>query len=137
MNKKAKQLRELRNRIIYNGDVPLEKFCEIQSDDIIHTIQYANDALVRFTIQESSTPRFRFDDLVEAGEYKILGKPTTWGDFMEILKKLKLNWVIDNGVLRIFDNEYDDEPLSIELDTSRSPEEQDEEVLDKLLEIIK
>ncbi len=132
MNKKAKQLRELRNKIIHKGDVPLEFGCEIVD-------KKGKEWNVVFFVKREYISTITC--LSKCGKWEkqyqdtntILGKPTSWGD-----------------VLRMIGNEYDiklggkDEIILKEfggrdmltLDLRKSPEKQDEDTLQRLITII-
>ena len=143
MNKKAKQLRSLRNKLIYNGDVPLEFNCRLLrgSEEYIIIDVWTNtkgvdyNFIVRSTYNNHQHFEVRNEELYR--EYEILGKPTSWGDVLRMLNKNKdfiAVFTMRNGDSLFLNENQDDE---IELDLTKDPEEQDEEVLEKLIELIK
>lgn len=146
MNKKAKQLRELRNKIIYNDDVPLDRGVEVllkeNPDDLIG---YTTTWVVRDLRWEGSDTVVKLanEDIVSWNSpyIKILGKPTSWGDVLRMLKeKETFGWyVLESGGRLLHFLDYKDCSATgiTRFDLTRSPEEQDEEVLDKLINLLK
>ena len=153
MNKKAKQLRELRNKIIYNGDVPLEFGCEVEIDNEYYiyikyeTEDFSEDKYFITKIDTNNGYGWReiiyntsvitaFDEI--QNNIKILGKPVT---LQEVLLMIRNYDNIDAGsYYKMYTNgeiynEVDE--LFVKIDLTKSVEEQDEEVLDKLLGILK
>ena len=135
MNKKAKQLRELRNKIIYNGDVPLEFGCEIIDVETQKAFGYCGCGFnVYDTYIDISKGNGLIDTVKRIGIKKFIsiGKPTSWGDILRMLADKPINISLRYKTLVINENTKDE----IITDLTKSPEEQDDEVLEKLINLI-
>ena len=128
MNKKAKQLRKLRNK---HFPPKLEFGCEIEKDGKIYKFHSKNNK----GEMEGFAGLYDGDNevIVVYGNEKILGKPTSWGDVLRMIASNPVYISLRYGTLVI--NENTD--IEIIIDLTLPPEEQDEEVLDKLISLIK
>jgi len=174
MNKQAKQLRTLRNDRIYNGDVPLEKGCEIKAKskwliDELTAFEWGDEKgnidnrsmLVleweeerpladsgdyteeKLVVQFFGYMGYEYFDLLERHsdaceeDFEILGKPV---DGFELL--LMLGGLIESGEIAVDIvggdlSIYNNKNHRIDIDLTKSPEEQEPETIQKLIDLIK
>ena len=150
-------LRKKRNKKLLNGKVPIEKGCEVEYtpitgdeelpfgdsstktykitdiEEFIHetvdgTVVIDSEDLVHFTPSMTVT----ISD-IHKDEYKILGKPVT---LEEVLRMLNLqespfvDYMTISGLLMKGDK------VILELDLTKAPEDQSQEVQDKIIKLI-
>lgn len=162
-NKNLKmRLRSLRNKIIYNGDVPLEKDCliwfEKPNNDFIQTHiiglykivqkEYHDRAkrfelfLIENTVQLDNhklrtIQSKEIEQLKELNLIEILGKPVTLQEVLLMIEKLDYaKYTRGTSTSLYIYNDHISQDFCCEIDLTKQIEEQDEEVLEKLLEII-
>jgi len=156
----------LRNEIIHKGDVPLEFGCEVsfmgdtittknecvvEDGDYINfgcTLNIENDTYfvlgMPMYIKSESKIRCDKNGKMTSIPIEILGKPVSLREVLLMMGEsmLELTFNIEEDNLRILfivgENSYGDECIdTIDVDLTRSPEKQDEEVLEKLIELLK
>lgn len=129
MNKKAKQLREIRNK---HFPPKLEFGCEIEKDGKIYKFHSKNNK----GEMEGFAGLYDGDNevIVVYGNEKILGKPTSWGDVLRMISNIPTIEIELHGdnTIKIMSRDG-----WIFFNLTSTPEEQDEEVLDKLISLIK
>lgn len=145
MKTKAEELRELRDKIIHNGDVPIDFGCEVKLEDYsdrIQVLEVLHDDSMWCRFADEDNWFDRIDKIDPYATYKILGKPTSWGEVLRMLNR-EDNHVVDlvfcNEKYAIQSNStHNGKPIIyIELDLTKSPEEQEPEVIEKLVKLLK
>lgn len=122
MNTQAKQLRELHNKIIHKGNVPLKFECKSVN---IKNEEFVIEQTVKSISKPVSVPVTLQEVLLMLGN--------TYGDYkIEVFG----NGIADITVVAV---DINDDPIDVSIhniDLTKQIEEQDEEVLKKLIELV-
>jgi len=162
MKKQAKQLRELRNKIIYNGDVPLEFGCEFIAKEYTRFHGKQQELLFVWNNEDANDDEFvgnifEFDYMykqdIEAGHtedhdgywlrFEILGKPTTLAEILLMMNEKfpdeddpRMFAIDSRGFIYDVLDRFELAQPYIQLDLTKEIEDQEPEVLDKIIKII-
>lgn len=133
--KKYNELRELVYNIIHPDGIPLEFGCEVNYLGVIMAItEIENDEYVRVVSGGSLWKKELF-----VNNHKILGKPLSLQDVLRAIgipyNDLYISW----GKYMLFHDSREDMKRieGIQIDLTKPISSQSEEVLDKLIELIK
>jgi hypothetical protein len=134
------KLRELRNKIIHNGEPPLERGAEVMNpfgDGKTPLQFFAKNSKTKWILTHKDSKVLTHWDITEhpshseQKEWKNLGKPVSWGEVLRMLETKSDGFALSTSGL-VFHYE---EELFI-LDLTKEPEDQEPEVLEELIKLI-